>query len=198
MNLQVKDRQRIILTLWLLVLFQWSCAENTGNQVSNIKTPTTVKAPTVTPTATPATTPTPSQTPEALTINDKLIAPIKDETLADGCGCYFQTLAESKKQYSGKYLFFADVDDEAVMNLAGKDIKLKSISRSGDLETIKKGVKSTIVYGNGPFTVTLDRVITSVCAPNDESCEFTGYDATITVQNGKEKQVIKSTGGCGC
>jgi hypothetical protein len=46
--------------------------------------------------------------------------------------------------------------------------------------------------------VYLDYVVTEVCAPNDQDCEWIEADGAITIERGARKQTIKVKGGCGC
>jgi hypothetical protein len=129
----------------------------------------------------------------------QLVGNIKNYSVVDGCGCYFQFPAEEKKQQSNRYILMADIDeDDAWMNIDGRDVKLRLIKRTNPAGKERKGSRSSRKYTAKGITVQVDRIATSVCAPSDESCEFTGYSATITVTKGNRKQVVKTSGGCGC
>ena len=124
------------------------------------------------------------------------IANIKDSNLVGGCGCYFQSLMESKRR-SNKFIFGLGMDEEnAWMNIDGKDVKLTLVSSSKD-SVERAGTRSETYRANG-IGVRVDYVVTRVCKPNDENCESTGYAATFSVTNGGRKWAIKGRGSCGC
>jgi hypothetical protein len=130
----------------------------------------------------------------------QLIGNIKNSKVVDGCGCYFQFPAESKKKGSKLFVFWSESDEEALMNIDGRDEKLKLVNATEPKGGFKVGARTSMKYTNSDRSVTIimDRVITRVCPKDDEDCEFIGYDATITITKGDLKQEVKVTGGCGC
>ena len=116
----------------------------------------------------------------------------------EGSGCDFQLAGESRS--SRRYIFFEDDSDGVpYMNIDGRDVRLKLVSSTEPYRRAeRKGERFTRSYTTeGGVRVRMDIVVTSVCAPNDEACEFTGYKATITVSKGSRKQTVKAAGGCG-
>lgn len=89
-------------------------------------------------------------------------------------------------------------EQNAWMNIDGRDIKLRKVRSIDPRGKERKGSRSSRKYTAGDVDVLIERVTTGVCAPNDESCESTEYSATITVTKGSRRQIIKVTGGCGC
>jgi hypothetical protein len=129
-------------------------------------------------------------------INTIKVGIVRDPAAFDGPGCSLQLPADYKRQ-NERYVFLSDYEDNAVININGKDIKLKHVSHREPEGDPKKGDRSTWNYAGKGTTVRVDFVATGVCDPNDESCEVTYYDATITVTQGKAKRVTKVTGLCG-
>ena len=114
-----------------------------------------------------------------------------------GCGCSFQS-ASSKN--SDEYLFHSKIDySSAEMNIEGKSIKLKLVSKKEPKKEVK-GSKSTLTYESlsGDTKVRVDRVATQVCKTGDTECEAVGYDAIITVDKAGRQQIFKASGDCGC
>jgi hypothetical protein len=151
----------------------------------------------------PLTQASPGQTPGQMTTQkttvNNLIGTIKNSNAVDGCGCSLQTLKESKNPNSNRFIFFSDIDEVAFINLDGKDVKLKLISKVDYKGKERVGKKFSRKYVAGNATVLVEYVITSVCAPNDESCEVTGHSGTITVtKDSRMQKLTKLTGGCGC
>lgn len=125
------------------------------------------------------------------------IANIKDSNLVGGCGCYFQSLTESRRR-SDKFIFVAGMDEDyAWMNIDGKGVKL-TLTASSKSSVERPGMRSYETYRAANIGVRIDYVVTRVCKPNDEDCEATAYDATLSVTNRGRKRVIKSRGYCGC
>ena len=129
-----------------------------------------------------------------------LVANLKDNAVADGCGCYFKF--RGAPDNTERYVFFSSIDDEkaAWMNISGRDVKLTLKNESGlkGKEEERVGSRSGATYASGDTTVTGTYVVTRVCAPNDENCESTAYDVTFVVKKGPKSQVVKAVGSCGC
>jgi hypothetical protein len=121
---------------------------------------------------------------------------VRDKTPFEEGGCSLQLPADHKKQ-NQLYVFMSDLDDNAVMNLDGRDTKLKPTSHREPKSEPKKGDRSTFNYAAKGTSVRVDFVATEVCSPNDDGCEVTSYDATITLTRGAARQVVKAQGICG-
>ena len=127
--------------------------------------------------------------------NSRLVGNVKDNVI-DGCGCYFKF--RGAKRNSEQYMFAESFDREAWMNIDGRDVPLR-VSKEGnpgDRERI--GSKWTRTFVAGEITISSTWVTTRMCAPNDENCESTDYDATFVVRKGKRVQTVKASGSCGC
>lgn len=125
---------------------------------------------------------------------------IKNRNLPDDCGCALWSLKDfnlknirARKNAS----FWSVIDDYAVMNLDGKEIKLKFVEAS-PRETSKVGARSWEKFQSDNYEARIDFVATKVCNPRDESCETTSYNATITVKRGGQASTLKTKGHCGC
>lgn len=130
-----------------------------------------------------------------------LIGNIKNSSVVEGCGCYFQFPSESRKRNSNRFVFWSESEQEALMNIDGRDTKLKLVNSTNPPQEVKVGSRSSDTYttSDGKITIRFDKVVTQMCKPGDEDCEFTAEDATITTfKGGRRGQAIKVTGGCGC
>ena len=137
-----------------------------------------------------------SALPKQKGLNPIKISVLKNRDSFDGAGCSLQISVDYKK-HNERYVFLSDYEDNAVMNIDGKDTNLKLVSRREPKGDPKKGDRSTWNYSAKGTTVRVDFVVTGVCDPNDESCEVTYYDVTIAVTRGNDKQVVKAKGLCG-
>ena len=129
----------------------------------------------------------------------RLVANLKNNTVADGCGCYFRFRGTDEN--SQKYVFFSSIEDEektAWMNIGGADLKVRLVKKFDPKGTVRVGSKSTRQYTAGNVLVDATYVATEVCGRDDESCESTSYAATFVVKKGRAMQILKATGGCGC
>jgi hypothetical protein len=124
------------------------------------------------------------------------IGMVKDTAAFKDGGCSLQLPADAKKQ-NERYVFMSDLDDNAVMNLDGRDTKLKPVSHREPKGDPRKGDRSTWSYAARGTSVRVDFVVTKACGPNDEGCEAWSNDATITVIRGPDKQVVEAKGMCG-
>jgi hypothetical protein len=115
----------------------------------------------------------------------------------EGSGCGFRLAGERRS--SSRYIFFEDFSDEApYMNIGGKNVRLRLVSSSEPSNgAVRKGQRFSRSYIAGEVRVGMRMAVTSVCAPNDEQCEYTGYRATITVSKGGRRQTVRAVGGCG-
>ena len=126
------------------------------------------------------------------------VSNIKDVSVVDGCGCYFQFLSEWEKKLFDKNVFMQSLDGaSAWMNIDGKDVQLKP-DGPGKGSAAKVGSRSYEKYKAPGISVQIEFVVTRVCDPDDESCESTNYDATFTVIKAGRQRVIKAKGVCGC
>jgi hypothetical protein len=123
------------------------------------------------------------------------IGKIQDRTEVQGAGC-----SAWKGSNSENTIFWTTDGKEALMNINGKDTKLKQISESRSNSSdrrSKKGDRWVSVYKSGKITVKLTKIVNRVCKPGDRECESIGYAATIDLQNGKQRETIKANAECG-
>jgi hypothetical protein len=121
---------------------------------------------------------------------------VTEKSLLDGCGCSIYRTAEDFK--NDRYLFVSDMDEEAVINLDGKDVKLRVLSWKEKKGQLKVGARSRETYAAGDVNVRLDFTVRKVCPPKDESCEATWYDVKMTVTRKGRRTVVNAKGLCGC
>jgi len=121
---------------------------------------------------------------------------VRDTASFEEGGCSLQLPADYKKQ-NERYVFMSDLEDNAIMNIDGKDTGLNPVSHREPKGGPRKGDRSTANYAAKGTKVRVDFVVAGVCAPNDEGCESASYYATITVIHGLGKQVVKVKGDCG-
>lgn len=126
------------------------------------------------------------------------VSNIRNTSVVDGCGCYFQFPAEWEKKAFDKNVFMQSIDGaEAWMNIDGKDVRL--LPDGPSKESVEKvGSRSSEKYKAAGISVEIEFVVTRVCDPDDESCESNSYDATFTVTKAGRKRVVKAKGICGC
>jgi len=114
-----------------------------------------------------------------------------------GCGCSLALNAADIRK--GRYVFIQDLDEPAYINLDGKDLRLDEVE-SGGSEAVpeKVGDRSWEAYVAGDVKVRIDRTVTKVCDPKDESCEVAYYKAVMTITRKTQKAIVKTIGLCGC
>ncbi|MGI8918759.1 MAG: hypothetical protein ACR2H6_09160 [Pyrinomonadaceae bacterium] len=113
----------------------------------------------------------------------------------DGCGCFFKFRGTRKN--SPKVMFAEFGQNNAWMNIDGRDVQLKLVKEiRGERERVGSNWTRTIAVRD--ISVTSTYVATRVCAPNDETCESTDYDATFVVKKGRRSQTVRAFGWCGC
>ncbi len=113
----------------------------------------------------------------------------------DGCGCFFKFRGTRKN--SPKVMFAEFGQNNAWMNIDGRDVQLKLVKEiRGERERVGSEWTRTIAVRD--ISVTSTYVATRVCAPNDETCESTDYDATFVVKKGRRSQTVRAFGWCGC
>ena len=114
-----------------------------------------------------------------------------------GCGCSLAlNLADIRE---GRFVFIQDEGEPAYINLDGKGLKLEEVD-SGGSEAVpeKVGDRSWVAYAAGAVKVRIDRTVTRVCDPKDESCEVTYYKVILTVSRKTQRTTIRTIGLCGC
>jgi hypothetical protein len=135
----------------------------------------------------------PTPTPEAA----PKIGIIQETKYFHDCGTSLQ-LPEDYKSHKDKYVFDADLGEFCRLNIDGRDVDLKMRNSAGMNRELKVGDRYNETYGGDDLKARVDYVVTGVCDSNDESCEVTYIDATITVERHGSKQQIKARGLFGC
>jgi hypothetical protein len=128
-----------------------------------------------------------------------LVANLKDNAVADGCGCYFKF--RGTPETAERYIFASSIEEDktAWMNIGGRDVELKLVKETGSNgRRVQVGGRWTEKYVSGDIAVSGTYLVTRVCDPNDENCESTGYDVTFVVKKGHKSQVVRAVGSCGC
>jgi len=123
---------------------------------------------------------------------DLVIGELKDQSHVDGCGCYFTFLSGDKD------VIQMETDTLVWMNINGIDQRFKLDNSTQTNEAYKVGMKWAEQYSNDLYTFQINYIVTSICSPDDENCEWTGMDATIILKQGNLKAGAKVRGGCGC
>ena len=125
----------------------------------------------------------------------RLVGNVKNKVV-DGCGCYFKFRGTNKN--SEQYMYSQSIDQKAWMNIDVQSVQLKMLKERnpGDRERI--GSRWTRTFSAANITVSSTWVTTRMCAPDDETCESTDYDATFVVRKGKRMETVRAFGWCGC
>lgn len=101
------------------------------------------------------------------------------------------------KDLDNRYIFLADFGTRAIININRRDVELTLIKSQDDHREPKIGDRSVYRYRGKGIEVTVKYVVTGVCAPENESCEVTHYDATITTVTPSAKRTIRAHANCG-
>lgn len=127
--------------------------------------------------------------------NRRLVENVKNKVV-DGCGCYFKFRGTNRS--SEQYMYSQSIDQKAWMNIDNQNVQLKMLKERspGDRERI--GSRWTRTFSAGNITVSSTWVTTRMCAPDDENCESTDYDATFVVRKGMRTETVRAFGWCGC
>lgn len=125
----------------------------------------------------------------------RLVANLKRTELAGDCGCYF-SFREAPKNPE-KYMFVEKADDNAWMNIAGRDVRLKTIRESPRVAKERVGSRHMKTFVVDDISIKSTYVATRVC-PADEECASHHYKATFVVRKGRRAETIKAVGWCGC
>ena len=123
-----------------------------------------------------------------------------DEIMSD-CGCNFQLANSGGPSTSSDGTFLQwDTEDNALMRINGKLVKLRAShvqsGMRGGVPAI--GDKDVFRLHGGATEVLVSCTTTQVCAPDDDSCESTGYAAKVLVKTSGGKTALDATGACGC
>lgn len=139
----------------------------------------------------------PAQKRRGAQINDKKLIGYVGGVDVGASGCDFQFAGESRS--SMRYIFFEDISDGVpYMNIDGRNVRLKLVGSTEPYRGAeRKGERFVRRYTSGDIRVRMDIVVTKVCDPYDESCEFNWHKAVITVTRGNRTQTVEAVGGCG-
>lgn len=106
------------------------------------------------------------------------------------CDCILQLPAKS---YPSTIIFQADGGEAGWMNIDGKDVKLKLVSKTELPRRVRKGSRFNEKYQAKDLTVKIDYVVSE--EPGEE---VIGWNATVTVTKNNRTRTIRVVGGCGC
>lgn len=115
-----------------------------------------------------------------------------------GCGCYFGPEVSGANLASEKYLFISDATGKAYVNLDGRDVELKEVGRKQAKDEFGYCAEKRCTFSGNGVMVTVDLREAKKCPPEPTECEVTDYLATITVNKGGAKRIVKGQGSCGC
>jgi hypothetical protein len=112
----------------------------------------------------------------------------------DGAGCRLQLPSDYKKG-NDRTVFVSNVDEEAIMNIDGTDVRMYRVSV--DAVGTMKGSHAVERYRKDDIEADVDFVVTKRCHPDDENCEVTWFNAVITVKRGQLMRKLSTKGICG-
>ena len=116
-----------------------------------------------------------------------------------GCSCSIQTYLESKKAGRWKTInFYQDLESKdpgAYLNVDGKDVKFKRVTKENRPEMEKVGDTYSDVYQYKYITVTINYTVSKLSC---EECEGTDYDVIISASRGYHLVKERAFGSCGC
>jgi hypothetical protein len=101
----------------------------------------------------------------------KLVGAIADTSILQGAAC-------SVSRPDKKIIFWSTDNSEVLMNINGRDQKLKLVSENQPPGRGKVGDRWTATYKSGKITVKILRVTTFVCPIGSQECEVTRYGVT--------------------
>jgi hypothetical protein len=135
--------------------------------------------------------------PSTTTARGSLTVGLIKKPFLDGCGCYLQFPSDYKRN-NERYIFLGDLDKNAQMNIDGKDLTLKLVSRREPRGATTVGSRWSEVYTSEETKVRIEYVVRRLCDPTDEGCEVTWYSARITITRNGVVRKVKALGVCGC
>lgn len=113
-----------------------------------------------------------------------------------GCGCSFaRNQTDLRKR---RYIYSESMDEPAYINVNGNNLKLYPVASSETDGAEKVGQQSWETFTAGNLKIRLEKIVTKICDPNDESCEVTYYEARIIVNSKRQKISEPLIGLCGC
>lgn len=129
------------------------------------------------------------------------IGTIKKKDLPHECGCSLwnpKDYVRANWDANRKVVFFSELTDYGLINIDGQDVRLQFVEASPPPAKAKVGQPSWQKFKAERLEVRIDFVATKVCGARDESCERTHYNATITATRGRQTNLVKTKGFCGC
>ena len=112
-------------------------------------------------------------------------------------GCTLSLPAEPAN--SRKYVFLSDWDENAVIHVDGRDVRLTLVRSQEKKGEPKKGDRSHKWYAGDEVSVRVEFVVRELCPEGEgfESCEVIYYDAVLHVRKGGTAKAVHAKGLCG-
>lgn len=126
------------------------------------------------------------------------IGTILDASIAGGCHCSVNKVSQSGEKIWDQYLFAADYEGKARLNVDGRDVNLRETERKEKPGEYGVCSGQGCTYSGDGITATVDYKETRRCPPEPTECEVTDYDVKITVLKNGQQQSVTGKGQCGC
>ena len=121
---------------------------------------------------------------------------VKDKSLLGECGCSIYGTASDLGR--DRYVLMSNLDGDAIVNLDGKDTRLRLVGQKDKQGDLKIGDHTSQPYSGGEVRLRADFFVTRVCPPTDESCEVTWYRVKVKVYRRGRRTLAWARGMCGC
>jgi hypothetical protein len=94
-------------------------------------------------------------------------------------------------------IFWMMHDDSALMNISGRDLRLKLIAEERPSGAATLGERWTATYQSGKVIVKILWITTFACPVDVARCEVTRYAVSFKVRNGDRQETLQAVGDCG-
>lgn len=119
------------------------------------------------------------------------------------CADYYHFAGQSFDSPELMFYMSAGNEEETWMNIDGKDVRLKFVSKTKPTKLDGAGGESigsrtTEIYSAPGITVKITFTVSWICEGNVDNCEAVGSMAIFKVTKGKRRQTVRAAGMFGC
>jgi hypothetical protein len=119
------------------------------------------------------------------------------------CADFYHFAGQSPDSPALMFYMSAGNEEETWMNIDGKDVRLKFVSKTKPTKPDGAGgeligSRTTETYSAPNITVKITFTVSWLCAVGEPNCEAQGSTAIFRVRKGKRRQTVRAAGMSGC
>lgn len=115
----------------------------------------------------------------------------------ESCGCAFQR-PEDRGFNSDRCVFLTSSNNEALININDRDLRLRSVSQNRPQGRLMTGDRYYGIYADETTKAEVEFFVVETCSSLGSKCRLADVNAIIKVTRNSQVSNITTSGVCGC